>query len=146
MYTLHMPTVTRTGAYHVPNNTAYSQFSLNDIVVLIYDTKAIKHNIETHWPRAEQGRHTGILAEDQQSALKLYKQFASDFDYAFQKLSGQPIWIELQYAERELETQIMGTDVRTREFFQFKKLLVGASVTRQGRGCIVAINHGPYPI
>ena len=141
-----MPTVVRTDAYHVPTYGGSSRFNVNDIVVIVYDSKAVKHNIGTHWPRAQQGKHTGILTQDPQSALKLYTQFASDFDYAFQKLGSRPIWIELRYAERELETQVMGTDVSTREFFQFNKLLVGASVARTGNGCVVHVNHGPYPV
>ncbi len=141
-----MPTVTRTGAYHVPAYGGSTQITINDVVVHIYDSKAIKHSIATYWPQAEGRRHTGILAENARAEMKLYTQFASDFEFAFEKLGRVPIWIELQYAERELETQVMGTDVATREFFQFRKLLVGASVAANGRSCTVHINHGPYPI
>jgi hypothetical protein len=141
-----MPTVIRTGRFNLPAGGAAWQFSMNDMDVVIYNTKLDKHTIGTGWPQAEQGRHTGIIASDQKAEIQLYEQFASDFEFEFQRLGGTPVWIELEYEEKELKAQVWGADVVDQKTFQFSKLRVGASITANGAGCIVHINHGPYPV
>lgn len=140
-----MPRVTNIDNFHIPAHVGGVQFTIGGATVIVLQQKINKHTIGEYWPGPQGRTHTGIATDNED--FKLYAQFGSAFEFEFARRPRQAVWMELEFAERELEASVMGLDVITQNMFRLSKVRVGASIQPDGyNGCIIYINHGPLVI